>query len=152
MPLEVSDPAPAVEAEDQRGNRVSLDYDAPTVVYFYPRDDTPGCTTEARQFTREHDAYRDAGVEVFGVSLDDVDSHAAFAEKHDIEIPLLADPDGEIASAFGVSTGNGRTPRTTFVIVDGEIARVYTGVTADGHAREVLADLLEGGVVTLPED
>jgi peroxiredoxin Q/BCP len=100
---------------------------------------------------RERDAYEDAGVTVYGVSTDTVDSHREFAAATDIAFDLLADPDGEVADAFGVDrTAPGdSTPRTTFVIDDVTIQRVYTGVSADGHARDVLLDMLDDGLVTL---
>lgn len=150
MPLEPGDPAPDVTAPNQHGRETTPSFDEPTVVYFYPADDTPGCTTEATEFGAELATYHDAGVAVYGVSVDDVDSHAAFAEKHDIEFDLLADPDGDVATAFDVDRrSSGVTERTTFVVVDGEIYDVYTGVDPDGHAREVLGDLLDDGVVEL---
>jgi len=147
--LEPGDPAPDVTARNQHGEPVSPSFAAPTVVYFYPEDGTPGCTTEAEQFQLERDAYDDAGVTVYGVSTDTVESHAEFAAETGIEFDLLADPDGEIADAFGVERTGTRdaTPRTTFVLVDGEIERVYTGVDPDGHARDLLMDLLDDDVV-----
>ena len=75
MTLDTGADAPTIEAENQRGEVVAPDFDEPTVLYFYPRDDTPGCTTEAEQFDAELESYRDAGVSVFGVSTDDVASH-----------------------------------------------------------------------------
>lgn len=147
--LEPGDPAPAVTAPNQDGETVSLNFTEPTVLYFYPRDDTPGCTTEAQQFDMELETYSDAGVRVYGVSTDDVDSHCDFAEKYDLGFPLLADPDAEVADAFGVDASGGTAPRTTFVLVDGEVQAVYTGVKPDGHAREVLMDMLDDDLVTL---
>lgn len=149
MTLDAGDPAPAVSARNQRGETVELDFDEPTVLYFYPRDDTSGCTIEAKQFQAELETYRDAGVAVYGVSTDDVDSHEAFAEKYDLGFDLLADPDGEIVESFGVGMRGDAALRTTFVLVDGEVQAVYTGVKPDGHAREVLGDMLEEGLVTL---
>lgn len=150
MPLEPGDPAPTVTAPNQDGEEVTPSFDRVTVLYFYPADDTPGCTTEATEFTTERDAYLDAGVDVYGVSVDDVDSHAAFAAKYDIEFDLLADTDGEIAEAFDVERHEGGvTARTTFVVGDGEVYDVYTGVDPSGHARTVLGDLLDEGVVDL---
>jgi len=119
------------------------------VLYFYPRDDTPGCTTEAEQFDAELESYRDAGVSVYGVSTDDVESHEAFAETYELRFDLLADPEAEIADAFGVDTSRGAAERTTFVLADGEVKAVYDGVNPDGHAREVLADMLDEGLVAL---
>ncbi len=150
MVLETGDPAPTVSAPNQRGESVRIDGREPTVVYFYPEDDTPGCRTEATQFSAEQETYREAGVDVYGVSIDDVESHRAFAEANDIEIDLLADPDGELADAFDVERGpDGRTSRTTFVLADGTVHEVYTGVNPDGHAREIMMNLLDSGVTDL---
>lgn len=150
MPLEPGTDAPSVTAPNQHGEELRLAFDEPTVLYFYPEDGTPGCTTEATQFTRELDTYREAGVAVYGVSTDTVDSHAAFACDQGIEFDLLADPDGEVAAAFDVERrSSGETERTTFVLVDGAVYDVYTGVKPDGHARDVLGDLLDAGVVDL---
>ena len=148
--LEAGDPAPDVEAENQDGEVVSPSFEEPTVVYFYVEDGTPGCATQADQFTREADSYADAEVAVYGVSTDDVDSHREFADEYDVPYDLLADPDGELCEAFGVPRDSqGRAERTTFVLVDGEVHRVYDGVSADGHARDVLFDLLDDGLVSL---
>jgi len=150
MPLEAGAEAPRLSAPNQDGETVELSYDGPTVVYFYPKDDTPGCTTEARQFDKELDSYRAAGVRVYGVSTDDVASHRDFADTYDIEFDLLADPDRDLADAFDVgSVFGGATARTTFVIVDGTVHAVYTDVDPDGHPRAVLADLVDAGVVDL---
>ncbi|MDF9747193.1 peroxiredoxin [Natrinema salsiterrestre] len=152
MPLAPGDDAPAVTAPNQDGDDVSLTFEEPTVVYFYPKDDTPGCTIEANQFQRELETYRDAGVDVYGVSIDDVDSHRSFCESEGLEFDLLADPDAEIADAFAVELrDSGVTTRTTFLLADGEVQAVYEGVDPDGHARDVLMDALEDGLVTLPE-
>jgi peroxiredoxin Q/BCP len=155
MPLQEGDPAPAVSAKNQHGERVEPEFAEPTVLYFYPKDDTPGCSIEANQFQAELETYRDAGVPVYGVSLDDVDSHRAFADGEDLAFDLLADPDGDLAAAFDVDMreiqGHTVTSRTTFVLADGEVKAVYEGVDPDGHAREVLSELLETGLATLPE-
>jgi peroxiredoxin Q/BCP len=149
MTLDTGDAAPAVEATNQREETIALGFEEPTVLYFYPRDDTPGCTTEAEQFDAELESYHDAGVSVFGVSTDDVESHERFAEKYELRFDLLADPEGEIADAFGVDTSRGAAARTTFVLADGEVQAVYDGVDPDGHARDVLADMLDDGLVSL---
>jgi peroxiredoxin Q/BCP len=112
MPLEPGTPAPTVSALNQSGRERTPSFDDPTVVYFYPADNTPGCTTEATEFETERETYREAGVTVYGVSVDDVDSHAAFAEQHDIAFDLLADPEGDIAAAFDVKQrASGMTER-----------------------------------------
>ncbi|WP_158058473.1 peroxiredoxin [Halorussus halophilus] len=149
MTLDAGDGAPTVEATNQRGETVSLDFQAPTVLYFYPRDDTPGCTVEAKQFNTELETYEDAGVAVYGVSTDDVASHEEFAEKYDLGFDLLADPDSEIAEAFGVDTSRGAAERVTFVLDGGKVKAVYSGVEPDGHARDVLGDMLDDGLVVL---
>ena len=149
MVLEPGDPAPDVSAPNQHGETVTPDWRGVSVVYFYPKDDTPGCTTEAEQFQAELDSYDDAGVTVYGVSVDDVDSHADFADEYDIEFDLLADPDGAVVEAFDVDSSRGVASRTTFVVVGGSVQAVYEGVDPDGHARNVLAALVETGVVSL---
>lgn len=151
MALTAGNDAPTVTARNQDGEEVTLEFEEPTVLYFYPRDDTPGCTTEATQFQRELETYHDAGVSVYGVSTDDVASHESFCESEGLEFDLLADPDGEIAAAFGVDVQSGAAARTTFFLGDGEVAAAYENVDPDGHARQVLLDALEDGRVTLPE-
>lgn len=151
MALETGDDAPEVTAPNQDGETVSPVFEDPTVVYFYPRDDTPGCTVEANQFQRERDAYRDAGVTVYGVSTDDVDSHRNFCESEGLEFDLLADTEGDVADAFDVDHGGGTAARATFFVDEGEVKTVYENVDPDGHARAVLGDALEDGLVTLPE-
>lgn len=147
--LSEGDEPPRVEAKNQDGDTVALTYEDPTVVYFYPRDDTPGCTTEARSFEKELGEYDAAGVRVYGISTDDVDSHCDFADEQGLSFDLLADPDGEIADGFGVELQGGMARRTTFVVVDGEVARVYENVSPDGHGRDLLLELVEDGVVSL---
>ena len=150
MTIQAGDPAPDVTARNQNGDAVTLEFDDPTVMYFYPRDGTPGCTLEAREFEAGIESFRQAGATVYGVSTDDVDAHRSFAAEHDVTYDLLADPNGEVLDAFGVERGpDGRARRTTFVLADGAIHRVYTGVSPDGHARDVLVDLLDDGLVSL---
>jgi peroxiredoxin Q/BCP len=145
------DAAPTVTARNQDGEEVTLAFERPTVLYFYPRDATAGCTIEARQFDRELETYRDAGVSVYGVSTDDVDAHREFCDAEDLGFDLLADPDADVAERFDVDRRNGATARTTFVLADGEVKAVYEDVDPDGHARDVLLDALDAGLVTLPE-
>jgi peroxiredoxin Q/BCP len=149
MTLETGADAPTVEATNQRGETIELDFSEPTVLYFYPRDDTPGCTTEAEQFDAELESYHDAGVSVFGVSTDDAESHEEFAEKYELRFDLLADPEEDVAETFGVDTSRGAAERTTFVLADGAVKAVYEGVNPDGHARDVLSDMLDEGLVAL---
>jgi len=137
--LERDAPVPTVSAANQDGETITPNFSTPTVVYFYPKDDTPGCSVEAEQFDESFEAYLDARVDVFGVSTDTVESHRRFHEKYDLGFDLLADPAGEIAAAFGVSTDGGTADRVTFVVDDGEVRRRYATVDPDGHAEDVLA-------------
>jgi peroxiredoxin Q/BCP len=146
--LEPGDPAPDVSASNQHGETVTLDSEAPTVVYFYPKDFTGGCTIEANDFQDALPEFRESGIGVYGVSMDDVESHADFAEEEDVEFDLLADPDGDVAAGFGLDTSEGYTDRRTFVLADGEVVAVYDPELADpsGHAREVLTETREAHV------
>ncbi|MFC7137958.1 peroxiredoxin [Halobaculum litoreum] len=140
--LSSGDPAPEVTASNQHGETVSPDFAAPTVVYFYPKDFTGGCTIEANEFEDVLPEYRDAGITVYGVSMDDAESHAGFAEEEGLTFDLLADPDGDVAEAFGLDADEGYTDRRTFVLADGVVVATYDPELADpsGHAREVLDD------------
>lgn len=151
MTIDPDSQAPQISAPNQDGETVSPAFDEPTVLYFYPRDETPGCTTEAREFQRELDAYRDAGVRVYGVSTDDVESHRSFCDAEGLEFDLLADPDGEVVDAFDIEQRRGAAARTTVVLFEGAVERVYENVSPEGHARDVLGDLLEDGVAELPD-
>ncbi|WP_435100838.1 peroxiredoxin [Halarchaeum sp. P4] len=148
--LDEGDDAPTIMATNQDGETVTLDFAEPTVLYFYPRDDTPGCTVEAKEFNTELDAYHEAGVAVYGVSTDDVESHADFCEKHGLEFDLLADTESDVADAFDVDTSRGAAERVTYVLADGEVKAAYSGVSPDGHAEEVLEDIRHSGL--LPEE
>ncbi|ELZ04922.1 alkyl hydroperoxide reductase/ thiol specific antioxidant/ Mal allergen [Natrialba chahannaoensis JCM 10990] len=141
--LDSGDTAPEVSAINQDGKRVTLEFSRPTVLYFYPKDESPGCTIETRQFNEALDAYDDAGIEVFGVSTDDVESHSQFCSRYDLEFDLLADPTAAVANAFGVDTTDGTADRVTFVLTDGRVEHVYRNVEPNGHAREVLMDSLD---------
>jgi thioredoxin-dependent peroxiredoxin len=140
--LTVGAPAPALTATAHDGT--SLDLRAlgrPTVVYFYPKDDTPGCTAEACAFRDAWDKYTAAKVGVIGVSSDDDASHRAFAEKHRFTFPLVADVDHAWATAFGVPMRGGMTARVSFLIgADGTVAKVYPEVDPGIHSDEVLRD------------
>ncbi len=147
----VGSPAPEFELADQAGQLHSLeDYRNQWVVlYFYPKDGTPGCTTEACEFRDNIFAFRDLNTQILGVSLDDVDSHQEFAEEHSLPFPLLADTEGEISTAYGVKTrmfGMKVAKRQTFIIgPDGNVVKHYEKVKPDEHSAEVLADLKELG-------
>lgn len=130
----------ALELPDQHGQLRRLgDYRGKNVVlYFYPRDNTPGCTVEGKEFRELHQQFAALDCAVVGVSTDTVESHRAFAEKHGLPFPLLADTRGELASAFGV-LDRGMAQRATFVLDrDGRVARSFLDVTPRGHAQRVL--------------
>lgn len=143
----VGQPAPGFELTDQDGELHSLeDYrDQWVVLYFYPKDDTPGCTTEACEFRDDIFKFRRMGSQVIGVSLDDEASHKAFAEKHGLPFPLLADTEGVAADAYGVKgsfAGMTIAKRQTFLIdPQGLVAKHYEKVDPDTHSKQVLADL-----------
>ena len=149
--VSVGVPAPEFELPDQDGQLHSLeDYrDQWVVLYFYPKDETPGCTTEACEFRDNIFAFRDLNAQILGVSLDDIASHKAFAENHGLPFPLLADVEGLAAAAYGVKTrmlGMEIAKRQTFIIApDGTIARHYEKVDPKKHSTQVLADLAELG-------
>ena len=141
------DAAPDFELVDQNGQIHSIeDYRGRWIaLYFYPKDDTPGCTTEACEFRDHIFAFKNADCEVLGVSLDDADSHKAFADKYDLPFPLLADTEGTTADAYGVRTkilGMEFAKRQTFIIdPQGNIAKHYNKVDPESHTRQVLTDL-----------
>ncbi|WP_448534491.1 peroxiredoxin [Parathermosynechococcus lividus] len=143
MVLAVGTPAPAFTTTDTTGKPVSLaDFAGKTVVlYFYPKDDTPGCTKEACSFRDNYTAYQEKGIVVLGVSGDDEASHQKFTEKFSLPFPLLADVNKSIIKAYDVD-GGGYAKRVTYVIDgNGIISHVYTNVKTDTHATDILADL-----------
>ncbi len=113
-----------------------------TVLYFYPKDDTPGCTKEACAFRDRMGDYEKAGIQVYGVSLDSPESHRRFREKHNLNFPLLTDEGGRAAEALGVLRENReKTHRVTFLLdPGGNIARIYRDVSPETHADEILED------------
>ena len=112
-----------------------------TVLYFYPKDDTPGCTAEACSFRDRMPDYEQAGIKVYGVSLDSPESHRQFREKHDLNFPLLTDEDGSAAEALGVLGDRGVANRTTFLLdSEGKISKVYPEVSPETHVDEILED------------
>lgn len=139
--------APDFELVDQDGQLHSIeDYRGKWVaLYFYPKDGTPGCTTEACEFRDNIFAFRNMDCQILGVSLDDEDSHKSFSEKHGLPFPLLADTKGLAADAYGVKAkmmGMTLAKRQTFLIdPEGNIAKHYAEVNPDSHSKEVLADL-----------
>lgn len=143
MPLAVGTDAPAFTVKDTNGNTVSLsDYAGKTVVlYFYPKDDTPGCTKQACSFRDASNEYQGKDVVVLGVSADDEVSHQQFTQKYNLNFPLLADTDKTLIQAYDVD-GGGYAKRVTYVI-DGnsKIVHVDSSVNTSSHASDVLAAL-----------
>lgn len=133
------DPAPTITAQNHRDESVTPDFSEPTVVYFYPRDGTPGCTIEARQFQDHLPAFEAIGATVYGVSTDSVEKHAEFASEEGLAFDLLADPDGTIAAAFDLDVQDNHVQRITFVLDNEEVAAVIDvdDMDPDGHAEEV---------------
>lgn len=135
-------PAPDVTFALHTGEKLSLSSlrGKPVVVYFYPKDDTPGCTVEAQEIRDLYTELKATGAVVIGVSTDAADSHRAFAEKHALPFLLASDSSFELAKAFGVPLKNDRTARVSFVIgADGRIKRSFPEVTPKGHAAQLLA-------------
>ena len=148
MELTPGDVAPAFTLPDTDGKMVSSKdlRGKPYVVYFYPKDDTPGCTTEACQFTDNISQFEFLGVPVLGISQDDAASHRAFADKYRLRVRLLSDPDRKVHEAYGAwgeRPGRGvGVIRSTFLVgADGKIDRAWSFVKPDGHALEVLRAL-----------
>ena len=149
--LEPGDSAPLITLSDRHGDRVTVDPgDARyTVVYFYPRADTPGCTAEACGFRDEWDAFQRADVAVVGISDDPAEDLEPFAEKYDLPFTLLSDPDGEVASAYdsyGEKQMFGNTFdgvfRNTYVLdAEGTVVLAYEGVSPEDHAAEIVEDI-----------
>ncbi|HEY2208666.1 MAG TPA: thioredoxin-dependent thiol peroxidase [Gaiellaceae bacterium] len=144
-------PAPEFTLEDDTGETVSLsDFRGkPVVLYFYPKDDTPGCTAQACGIRDAYGEFEQAGAVVLGVSPDKVGKHVKFKEKYDLPFTLLADPEHEVAERYGVwgeKKYMGRSylgvNRTTFLVApDGTVAKVMHDVKPDSHADDVLAAL-----------
>lgn len=142
--LGVGDVAPDFEAVAHNGQTVRLSAfrGKPVVLYFYPKDGTPGCTTEAHGFRDEQQALEAASAVVLGVSADDNESHREFAREHGLPFLLLPDTEHAIARAYGVGSFMGMPSRVTYLIDrEGKVARVYPSVDPAVHAQEILNDL-----------
>ncbi|WP_297473113.1 peroxiredoxin [Ferrovum sp.] len=143
----VGQKAPEFSVMDQNGKLQKLsDYQGKwLVLYFYPKDETPGCTTEACAYRDDIHKIQNLGAAVVGVSIDDASSHAEFADKHHLPFPLLADKEGTVARSYGSERtllGYKLARRNTFIIdPTGRIAKVYVNVDAEANPREVIADL-----------
>jgi peroxiredoxin Q/BCP len=151
--LEEGTKAPAFTLPADDGTKVKLaDFQGrPVVLYFYPKDDTPGCTREACAFRDRHAELQKLGAVVLGISPDDAASHAKFKQKYQLNFPLLADPDHKVAEKFGAWREKNMYGKKTYGIVrstfligpDGVIKKVWKNVKVDGHDEAVLAALKE---------
>jgi peroxiredoxin Q/BCP len=149
--LSVGDQAPTFTLQDQHGRQHALpDYQGRwLVLYFYPKDDTPGCTAQACAFRDDFQQLRRMQVAVLGVSLDSVASHQAFAEKHGLPFPLLSDETGEVAAAYGAlwKLGPIRFARRHSFIIDpeGRISGIFRSVKPANNSDEIITELVELG-------
>jgi len=143
--LEPISVAPGFKATDENGNirRLSEFRGRPVVLYFYPKDGTPGCTREACAFRDEWQQLQASGAQVIGVSVDSVESHAAFKKEHQLPFPLLSDPEGKVLAKYGVPRSpKGYASRTTFIIdAQGMIRRIFPEVDPAVHVKQVLETL-----------
>lgn len=144
MTLTVGTKAPSFTTTDDTGKTVSLSDFAGKVVilYFYPKDDTPGCTKQAISFREAYDRYEGKDMVVLGVSRDDEASHKMFKEKYGLPFTLLTDVDGTITNAYDVASDSGYAKRVTYIIdTDGTITHVESQVKTDTHAEDLLATM-----------
>lgn len=148
--LKEGDVAPPITTQMVSGEQIApfslADYHGKKVIlYFYPKDDTPGCTKEACAFRDGFTRFQQAGLAVLGCSIDSSDAHRAFIKKYNLPFPLLLDPDRKIATAYGAANGIpilGLDRRITYVIDEnGKIAKVYPSVDPSTHAGQIIADL-----------
>lgn len=148
--LVAGDRVPNVSVKNEAGDDISLGSlaDLRTVVYFYPKADTPGCTNESQQFRDLYAKFKKKATEVIGVSRDAIASQKKFKEKYGLPFHLLADTDSKICDAFGVIVEKNMygkksmgIQRATFVVEKGKVVRVWPKVTVEGHAAEVLSSL-----------
>ena len=146
--LDLGSPIPQVTSTDQNGKTVDLakagasDW---TLVYFYPKADTPGCTKQACSLRDAYAKLTDAGVKVFGVSADKVDAQKAFENKYHLPFTLLADPDDKVMDAFGVPHTMGFAKRQAFLFKDGKLVWRDLAASTDQQARDVLAAMKDPG-------
>lgn len=145
--LKIGEDAPTFMLPDSQGNQVSLnDYKGKwAVLYFYPKDDTPGCTKEACQFRDDFKTLEALGAKVIGISIDDSFSHQKFAEKYNLPFPLLSDASGEVANRYGALNNFlviKLAKRYTYLInPQGKIAKIYLSVDTSKHSQEIIEDL-----------
>jgi peroxiredoxin Q/BCP len=139
--IKVGDTAPTFKATDHDGKTVDLSSlkGKWVIFYFYPKDHTPGCTIEAKEFTELYEEFLRNNALVYGISADTKESHCDFRDKYKLKVPLISDEEHNIMSLFDVKVSNGYASRDT-VIIDpfGSIAKIYRSVNPSGHAKEVL--------------
>lgn len=145
---DLNQPAPDFTLPVTGGGEITMSElkGAPVVLFFYPRDDTPGCTTENIGFSAQKEAFEAAGAKVFGISRDTMAKHEKFAAKHDLTVPLLSDEEGSVTEAYGVwveknmygKKSMGIERATYLVDAEGKIARIWRKVKVAGHVEEVL--------------
>ncbi|USR92375.1 peroxiredoxin [Phormidium yuhuli AB48] len=143
MTLAVGSTAPDFTAKDTNGDTITLSqFKGKTVVlYFYPKDDTPGCTKEAQGFRDAYSEIQGKDMVVLGVSMDDSASHQQFTEKYGLPFQLVADPDGTVTRAYDVE-GGGYSKRVTYIIdAEGKIIKVFDKVDTANHAKDVLSSV-----------
>ena len=146
--IEVASTAPDFTLPQTEGPDVTLSAlrGTPVVLFFYPKDNTPGCTKESIAFSEHMQAFADAGAQVYGISKDSLKKHANFTAKHDLTVPLLSDENGTVCEDYGVwkekqmygKTYFGIERTTVLIAADGTIARIWPRVKVPGHAEEVL--------------
>lgn len=145
---DISQPAPDFTLPATGGEEITLSAlkGSPVVLFFYPRDDTPGCTKESIGFSEHLDAFRAAGAQVFGISRDTMAKHDKFVAKHDLTVPLLSDHEGTVTESYGVwveknmygKKSMGIERATYLIAADGTIAQVWRKVKVPGHVEAVL--------------
>lgn len=129
---------PEFTMKNQDGETVSSEEMNDALIYFYPKSGTPGCTKEACSFRDRIGEFNDLGVDVYGVSTDSVEKQKQFHDEQDLEFDLLADPEGELSEKFGVLSKKGFPERTSFLIEDGEVVKVFRKVDPVDHVNDVL--------------
>jgi thioredoxin-dependent peroxiredoxin len=145
MTIQLGSQAPDFSLSDQTGQtHTLLTYRGEWILlYFYPKDDTPGCTTEACKIRDSWELFQDTGIVVLGVSPDSIESHQAFAQKYHLQFPLLSDPDRRVAEMYGTKALIGIHRHSFLIDPDGNIAREYRDVNPTVHAQEIIAAVVE---------
>ena len=141
MKVKEGDRFPDFSVNDDEGNNVTLDAikGKTTVIYFYPKDDTPGCTKEACNFRDDLEKFKTCGVPIYGVSVDSLESHKKFKKKYNLDFPLLSDKEKKLVEELGIKSIIGNAKRVTFVLdADGKIIKIYPNVSPDKHSKELV--------------